>query len=105
MRWPERWRSQPHGSPEHRQRAQTACCQPADASLAKLIEPYLETQEDHELRSLTLATNTLNVREIAMEHWFRNGGSVSVIDCFNKALAVNHAINQLELPRSLSLSI
>lgn len=73
--------------------------------LAKLIEPYLETQEDHELRSLTLATNTLNVREIAMEHWFRNGGSVSVIDCFNKALAVNHAINQLELPRSLSLSI
>ncbi len=66
--------------------------------LANLIEPYLNVEEDRELISLTLAINTLNVREIAMEYWFRNGGGVPVVDCFNKALAINHATNQTEMP-------
>ena len=71
--------------------------------LANLIEPHLDAEEDRELKSLTLATNTLNVREIAREYWFSNGGGVPVVDCFNKALTINHAANQLEIPRSLSI--
>jgi len=71
--------------------------------LANLIEPYLDSEKDSELRSLTIATSTLNVREIAMEHWFRNSGDLAVVDCFNKALAINHATNQTEIPRSLSI--
>ena len=72
-------------------------------SLAKLIEPYLAEQEDRDLISLSLAMNTLDVREIAMEYWHWNDGRISVIDCFNKALSICYKTNQIEMPRSVSL--
>ena len=62
----------------------------------------MQLEEDRELKSLTLAINTLNVREIAMEYWFKKGGDVPVVDCFNKALEINHATNQTEMSRFLS---
>ena len=70
--------------------------------LAKLVKPYLAEAEDRDLTSLALATSTLNVREIAMEYWYWNGGDVPVLDCFNKALAINHETNRIEMPPSLT---
>lgn len=72
-------------------------------SLAKLFEPHFSEQQDCKLISLTLAINTLNVREIAMDYWHWNDGKISVIDCFNKALSINHTTNKLEIPRAVSL--
>ena len=56
----------------------------------------MQLEEDRELKSLTLAINTLNVREIAMEYWFKKGGDVPVVDCFNKALEINQQIGRKE---------
>jgi|GEM_PF-2905811 len=73
--------------------------------LADLIAPQIADQisdaKERQLQSLTLATSTLNIREIAMEYWYWNEGKISVVDCFNKALATNQQTSQSEIPRSL----
>jgi len=69
--------------------------------LAELIASQFGEKTDRELKSLTIATSTLNIREIAMEYWYWNVGKISVVDCFNKALATNYQANQSGIPRSL----
>ncbi len=74
--------------------------------LADLIAPQIADQisdaRERQLQSLTLATSTLNIREIAMEYWYWNEGRIPVVDCFNKALATNQQTSQSEIPRALS---